>query len=94
MVKNANPPGNAGDSRNIGSISALGRSPGERNGNPLMILAWKSLWIEEFDRLQPMGSKRVGHDRVTEHTHTHTHLVIRLQDKNTYLYLVFLNLQT
>ena len=73
MVKNANPPGNAGDSRNIGSISALGRSPGERNGNPLMILAWKSLWIEEFDRLQPMGSKRVGHDRVTEHTHTHTH---------------------
>ena len=26
------------------------------------ILAWKSLWIEEPDRLQCMGSKRVGHD--------------------------------
>jgi len=30
-----NPPANAGDIRDTGSISGLGRSPGERNGNPL-----------------------------------------------------------
>ena len=26
------------------------------------ILAWKILWIEDPDRLQPMGSQRVGHN--------------------------------
>ena len=30
-----NPPANAGDLRNSGSIPGLGRSPGEGNGNPL-----------------------------------------------------------
>ena len=29
------PPANVGDSRNMGSIPGLGRSPGEGNGNPL-----------------------------------------------------------
>ena len=29
-----NPPANEGDVRNVGSISGLGRSPGEGNGNP------------------------------------------------------------
>ena len=33
MVKN--PPTNAGDLRDIGSIPESGRSPGEGNGNPL-----------------------------------------------------------
>ena len=33
MVKN--PPASAEDARDPGSISALGRSPGEGNGNPL-----------------------------------------------------------
>ena len=33
MVKN--PPANAGDSRNMGSIPGSGRSPGAGNGNPL-----------------------------------------------------------
>ena len=33
MVKNL--PVNAGDIRDVGSISALGRSPGEGKGNPL-----------------------------------------------------------
>ena len=32
MVKN--PPANAGDRRDAGSIPGLGRSPGEGNGNP------------------------------------------------------------
>ena len=30
-----NPPANAGDSGDVGSIPGLGRSPGGRNGNPL-----------------------------------------------------------
>ena len=30
-----NPPVNAGDIRDKGSITGLGRSPGEGNGNPL-----------------------------------------------------------
>ena len=30
-----NPPANAGDIRDTGSIFGLGRSPGEGNGNPL-----------------------------------------------------------
>ena len=33
MVKN--PPANAGDIRDMGSIPGLGRSPGGGNGNPL-----------------------------------------------------------
>ena len=33
MVKN--PPANAGDVRDAGSVPGLGRSPGEGNGNPL-----------------------------------------------------------
>ena len=30
-----NPPANAGDARDAGSIPGSGRSPGEGNGNPL-----------------------------------------------------------
>ena len=33
MVKN--PPANAGDTRDMGSIPGLGRAPREGNGNPL-----------------------------------------------------------
>ena len=33
MIKN--PPSNAGDARDVGSITGIGRSPRERNGNPL-----------------------------------------------------------
>ena len=37
---------NAGDARDTGSISWLGRSPGVENGKPLSILAWKIPWAE------------------------------------------------
>ena len=30
-----NPPGNAGDTGDVGSIPGLGKTPGEGNGNPL-----------------------------------------------------------
>ena len=50
---------NAGD---LGSLPRSGRSPGEGNGNPLNILAWKILWTEEPGGLQSMGSQTVRHN--------------------------------
>ena len=50
---------NAGD---LGSIPGSGRSPGEGNGNPFQYSARKIPWTEEPDRLQSMGSQRVGDD--------------------------------
>ena len=50
---------NAGD---LGSVPGLGRSPGGGHGTHSSILAWKIPWTEEPDRLQSMGSQRVGHD--------------------------------
>ena len=43
---------NAGD---LGLIPGLGRSPGEGNGNPSSILAWKIPWTEEPGGLQSLG---------------------------------------
>ena len=43
---------NAGD---MGSIPRLGRSPGERNGNPLQYSCLEIPWTEEPGRLQSMG---------------------------------------
>ena len=51
-------PAKAGD---MGSVPGLGRSPGEGNGNPL-ILAGEIPWIEESRGLQSVESQRVGHN--------------------------------
>ena len=59
------PLANAGDTRDGGLIPELGRSPGVRNGNPLLsenILAWKILWTEEPGGLQSRGSQSVRYD--------------------------------
>ena len=61
VVKNL--PANAGDT---GLIPGSGRSPGEKNGNPLSILVWEILWMEELGRLQSMGFQRIGHDLATK----------------------------
>ena len=52
---------NVGD---LGSIPELGKSPGERNGNPLQYSCLENSipWTEEAGRLQSMGSQRVGQD--------------------------------
>ena len=50
---------NAGDP---GLIPGLGRSPGEGNGKPLSIHAWKIPWTEEPGGLQPMESHSVRHE--------------------------------
>ena len=44
----------------LGSIAGLGRSPGEGNGYPLSIVAWRIPWT-----LQSMRLQRVRHDWVT-----------------------------
>ena len=40
------------------------------------VLAWKFPWTEEPGGLQFMGSQRVRHNGVTEHTH----MVIKMSD--------------
>ena len=50
-----NSPANAGD---MGLIPGSGRSPGERNGDPLSILAWEISWTEKTGGLQSMVSQK------------------------------------
>ena len=74
-----NPPANAGDTGDVGSIPGLRRSPRERADNPLQFLAWKIPCAEESDGLQvSMRLQRVGHSQVTEHTCPHTSFLMYL----------------
>ena len=60
-----NPPANAGDIKDMGSTSGSGRSPGERNGNPLQYSCLENPMhrgTEEPGRLRPIGSQRVRHN--------------------------------
>ena len=61
MIKN--PPANAGDAREVGSI------PGVGNGNPPSNLVWKIPWTEEPGGLySPWGHKESD---MTERLHSH-----------------------
>ena len=60
MVKN--PPTNAGDVRNMGSILLQGDPLEEGMATHSSTLAWRIPWMEEPGELQSMGSHRVGHD--------------------------------
>ena len=60
VVKNL--PANAGDVRNVGLNSGLGRSPGEGHGYPLQYSCLENPWTEESGGLQSIGSQRVGHN--------------------------------
>ena len=72
-----NPTANAGDIRDMGSIPGLGRCPGAGHGNPLQYSCLVIPWTEEPGGLQSMGSQRVGHDWVTQHTRLSTERVHR-----------------
>ena len=50
------------NTRDPGLIPGLGRSPGEGTGNPLQHSCLENPIDEEPDRLQSMGSQRVGHN--------------------------------
>ena len=58
-----NPPGNAGNVRDVGSIPGSGRSPGGGNGNPLSNVARRIPWTEEPGGLQSTGLHRVRQGR-------------------------------
>ena len=57
-----NPLASAGDTRAVVLILGWGRSPGEGNGNPLPLLAWRIAWTEEPGGLQSAWLHRVGCD--------------------------------
>ena len=57
-----NPPVNAGDVRDSGSIPGLGRPLEEGIAIHSSILAWRVPWTEEPGRLQSIVVQRVGHD--------------------------------
>ena len=64
-------PASAGD---VGSIPGSGRSPGEGNGNPSNILAWKSHRQRNLVGYSPWGHKRVGYDLAKQYTYI-THYI-------------------
>ena len=57
-----NPPAEAGDVRDAGSILGLGRSPGGGHATHSSILAWRIPWTEEPGGIQSIGSQRIQHD--------------------------------
>ena len=65
--------------RDLCSISRSGRSPGERNGNPLCVPAWRIPWTEET--LCPWGCKES--DTTERLTHTHMLSNGRLRARDT-----------
>ena len=57
-----NPSANAGDVRDVGSISGLGISPGVRNGTPHQYSCPENSVDRGTWGLQSMESQRFGHD--------------------------------
>ena len=57
-----NPPSNAGDTGDPSLILGSGRSRGGGNGNLLQHSCLENSQTAEPDRLQSMGSQKVGHD--------------------------------
>ena len=57
-----NPPGNAGDVKDIGSIPGLGRSPGEGNGNPFQNSCLENSMDRGAWKATVHGVPKIGHD--------------------------------
>ena len=57
-----NPPANAGDTRDMGSILEWEDPLQKGMATHSSILAWEIPWTEEPGELQSMGLKTVGHD--------------------------------
>ena len=73
-----NLPAAAGDTRDVGSIPVLGRSPGEGNVNPLQYSCLgnpmdRGAWLAIYS---PWGCKE---SNTTGHTRTHTYITNVLQ---------------
>ena len=57
-----NPPANAGNIRDVGSIPGQEDPLEEGMATHSSILAWRIPWAEEPGRLQSIGLQRVRHD--------------------------------
>ena len=57
-----NPPTNARDARDAGSIPGSGGSPKKEMATQSSIPAWTIPWTKEPGGLQSMGSRRAGHN--------------------------------
>ena len=55
MTPEEEPPANAGDARDAGSIPGLGRSPEKGMSVHSSIFAWRIPWTEELGELYSMG---------------------------------------
>jgi len=67
-----NPPANARDVRDMGSIPGLGRSRGGGNGHPLQYSCLGNPMDRAACGLQSIGSQRVRYNRI-DLAHTHAH---------------------
>ena len=77
MIKNL--PANSGDARDESSVPGSGRSPGERNGNPLQYSCLENsmksrVWQTAAHGVTERQTRLSTH--VHTHTHTHTHSVL------------------
>ena len=72
----SNPPAKAGDARDAGSISGLGRCLEKEMATHSSILAWRIPWTEEPSKLYSNGVAKSWTQR-SAHTHTHTHTLTR-----------------
>ena len=68
LVKN--PPGNAWDTKDMGLISVLGRSPEEGYGNQHQYYCLENPMDRETWRATVHGSQTIGHDQTTVHSCT------------------------
>ena len=68
MVKN--PPANAGDTRDMGSLPGSGVSPGGGNGNPLQYSCLENSMDRGAWQAMVQGSLRFGHN-LSGLAHTH-----------------------
>ena len=76
-----NPPANAGDATDAGSIPGLGRSPEVGNGTPLQYSclenpmnrgAWRATGHGVAKRWTQLSVHTCGREHAHTHTHTHT----------------------
>ena len=68
-----NPPANAEDLRDMGSIPGWGRSPGGGHGNPLQDSCLENPMDRGFSQATVYG---VGHDWATKHTYTYIYVCV------------------
>ena len=69
---------NAGETRDVGLIPGLGRSPGERNGKPLQYSSLENpmdrgVWQATVQRVEKSLTTELLRALTCGHTHTHTH---------------------